>query len=183
MIEHTSYSKYPEWLIWLLIKQGDQQALAEVFDRLAKPIFRFIYFKVSSSEVAEDLASQVFLKFIEQLKNNPALKVSSLKAYLYRIAKNLVIDYYRTREKEELPLIYSDDQIPDSLVFDPTIEYEINELEKIINSLKAEYKEVMILRHIEGMSINEIAKILDKTSGNIRIILHRALKQLQDKHK
>ena len=161
---------------YLILKatQGESEAFGMLFDKYSDKIYRFIYYKVINKELAEDLTSQCFLKAWEQIF--AGRKIKTFQAWVYRIARNLVVDYYRTREKEELPLIYEPR-------FNPEETLNPEELEKLLLSLKNEVREIVILKYIEELSINEIAKIVDKSAGNVRVILHRALKDLQDKIK
>lgn len=168
---------------YLILKatQGESEAFGMLFDKYADKIYRFIYYKVVNKELAEDLASQCFLKAWEQISTGQ--KVKTFQAWVYRIARNLVVDYYRTREREELPLIYQDDAEDETaeLKFNPEENLNSEELEKLLLSLKSEIREIVILKYVEELSINEIAKIVEKSAGNVRVILHRALKELQNK--
>lgn len=178
-MKETSESQ--DKLLYLKAKQGDAEAFTLLFDKYSKKIYRFIYFKVSSKELAEDLASQCFLKVWEQITNGQPIK--SFQAWLYQIARNLVVDYYRNREKEELRLIYQLEEAGIEDKFDPDENLDREQLEKLLFFLKSEIREIVVLRFIEGLSIKEISKIVDKSSANIRVIIHRALKELQEKIK
>ena len=92
----------------------------------------------------------------------------------------MVNDYYRGREKEELPLIYPEQLDGEILKFNPDEELDLKQLEKILFTLKGEAREIIALRYIEELSIGEIAKIVDKSQANIRVIIHRAIKELQN---
>lgn len=163
-------------ILILKAKQGDAESFGALFDQYSDKIYRFIYYKVSKKEVAEDLASQSFLKTWEQIALG--VKIKNFQAFIYKIARNLVIDYYRSREKEELPLIYQIENTEESLKFSPDENLDKIQLEKILLSLKGEAREIITLRFIEGYSIKEVAKIIGKTTSNIRVIIHRTLKEL-----
>jgi len=156
--------------------QGNAEAFEVLFNKYSNKIYRFIYYKISNKELAEDFTSQCFLKAWEQISSKKGIK--TFQAWMYKTARNLVIDYYRSREKEELPLIYQDESSESNLRINPDSNLEIFELEKILLNLKSEVKEIVILKYIEGFSIKEIAKIVDKSSANVRVIIHRALKDL-----
>ena len=166
---------------FLVIKagQGDAEAFTLLFDKYSSKIYRFIYYKVSSKELAEDFSSQCFLKIWEQI--SIGVKVKNFQALAYKIARNLVIDYYRSREREELPLIYQEN-IESDVKFDPDKNLNLQALEKILQTLESDIREIVVLRYIEDLSIKEIAKIVDKSSGNVRVIIHRAMKNLQQKN-
>jgi len=166
-----------EKLILFKASRGDSEAYGELFDKYSKPIYRFIYFKVATQEIAEDLTSQAFLKVWEYILEGK--KIKQFKPFIYRTARNLVIDYYRTREKEELPLIYLSEEIEEQLKVDPDKEIDKENLEKLISTLKSDQREVIVLRYIEGLSIKEISNVVDKSNSNVRVIIHRALKELK----
>lgn len=176
------YKKLAEKIIVLKALTGDKVAYSYIFDKYHKKIYRFIFFKVSNQELAEDLASQVFLQVWEHIINKN--KITELQAFIYQVARNKVIDYYRNKEKEELPLIFENQEAGSSIkineqkILDQAIDNEV--LTKLINKLKGNYREVIILRFVEEYSINEIAKILNKSKVNIRVLIHRALKELKD---
>ena len=171
-------SESQDKILLLKASQGDAEAFGLLFDKYSKKIYRFIYFKVSNPEIAEDITSQCFLRVWEQIGTEQ--KIRKFQSWLYRVARNLVIDYYRSRQKEELPLIYSIEQLESEL---PNInadqELDLKQLEKLLFTLKSEVREIITLRYIEELSIKEIAKIVDKSPANVRVIIHRALKELQ----
>lgn len=173
-----------EKIIILRALQGDKNAFAFIFDKFNKKIYRFIYFKVSNHELAEDLTSQAFLQVWEHIINKN--KIKHLQAFIYQVARNKVIDYYRLKEKEELPLIYDDNDEPvimakdeksDPKKLDQAIDNEL--LLKVINKLKHNYREIIILKFIEDLSINEIAEILEKSNVGVRVMIHRAIKEVK----
>jgi len=164
----------------LLLKatNGDAESFGVLFDKYSKKIYRFIFYKVSSNEIAEDLTSQCFLKTWEHLTTGT--KIKNFQQWIYRVSRNLVIDYYRSREKEELPLIYQDDEIlHESLVVNPDNNLNSDELKALILTLKSDIREIILLKYVEDLSIKEIAKIVDKSPGNIRVIIHRAIQELK----
>lgn len=172
-------SKSQDKLFYFKAKQGDAEAFTLLFDKYSKKIYRFIYFKISNKELAEDLASQCFLKAWEQIARGQRIK--NFQSWLYRIARNLVVDYYRNREKEELRLIYQLEEAGTEDKFNPDENLDREQLEKLLFLLKSEIREIVVLRFIEQLSIKEIAKIVDKSAANVRVIIHRALKELQEK--
>lgn len=171
-------SDHQDKVLLIQASQGDANSFGTLFDKYHAKIYRFIFFKISSKEIAEDLASQTFLKCWEHL--SAGNKVDKFQAWLYRIARNLIIDYFRSREKEELPLIYQENSEIEEIKVDPGQNLTREELEKIIFNLKSEAREIILLRYIEDLSIKEISKIVDKSAVNVRVIIHRAIKELQE---
>lgn len=160
-----------------------------IYDEHVKPIFRFIYFKVSSREEAEDLTSETFLKawgYISRAGNGN--KIRNLKAFFYQIANNLVIDFYRKKSLLPLSLTYTNDESKsnidivdekagDSKKFEK--DEEIEDLRNALKSIPANYCDIVIWYYLEDMKISEIAHITQKSEGAVRVLIHRALKSLK----
>ncbi|MFH1838179.1 MAG: RNA polymerase sigma factor [Candidatus Kuenenbacteria bacterium] len=171
-----------KFILWR-IQQGEIKPFEEIYDYYAPKIYKFIYFKVSSVEDAEDLASQTFIKFLKYLTKKQ--KINNLQALLYSIAKNLVIDFYR--QKKQVSLF--DDKIKDKMIDEKSLienlnstldlTLEIENIKKALEKLNNEDKEIIILRFINDLSIKEIAKILNKSQNNTKVFLHRALRRLK----
>jgi len=158
----------------------------KVYNQYVDKIYRFIFFKVDSPETAEDLTAQVFTKFWIKLREFNRSKNIELKnpgSYLYQIAKNEVIDHYR--KKDQFQIVSTETiQIVDpspSLEQKTQTQSDFLKIKKCLQQLKEDYQNVIILRHIENLSIKEIAGILDKSEASTRVLLHRALKQLKEK--
>lgn len=157
----------------------------KLYDKYANDIFRFIYFKVSNQEKAQDLASEVFLRFWKLLRiKKQDLRFKNKRALLYKIARNLVIDYYRKKSSHEMRL---DDKIADILPDksdvhkSSEISSEIEQMLNALQNIKQEYREAVVLYYIDEMRIKEIAGILDKTENNVRVLIHRGLNALRKK--
>lgn len=171
-----------KYLIFKVRQNKDADAYGQLYDYYVDRIFRFILFKVSSIEEAEDLTSEVFLKTWEYV-NNGAGKIKNLNALLYKVARNAVIDHYRAKssnavatDEERMELI----QDKRDLEGEANAKIEILNIEKHLAKLKDAYREVIILKYVEEFSIGEIAEIVDKSRGNVRVLLHRALQALRE---
>jgi RNA polymerase sigma-70 factor (ECF subfamily) len=169
--------------------RGEKEAFAEIYDFYVIRIFRFVYLKTSSKETAEDLTSETFLKcwrYIKQ-KNEAGkkeiVKNNKISSFLYKIARNLIIDHYR--KKKDLIIEISEEEkgaIIDhkqDILAEISKKQEIEELRKSLGCLKDDYQEILILRHVEDLSMPEIAEITGKKEGAIRVQLHRAVKALE----
>ncbi len=160
-------------------KEGSQPAFAEIYNLYFKKIYKFIYFRVGHKEAAEDLAEDVFVKAFEKIKtiNNN----NSFDAWLYQIARNKIIDYYREK-KSTIAL----EEVEN------TLEYETNVIDavdlkdrqkallKMMKELGTEQQAVLKLKFLEDFSNKEIAELLNKNEGAIRVIQHRAITKLQE---
>jgi len=177
-------SKFQDKFLLLRLKKKDPDAFAEVYNQYITPIYRFVYFKVSSRQDAEDLTSEVFMKvwnYITETEDD----IENLRALLYRTARNLVIDHYRRNARrdvindvEMMENIVDDKQ--QSLLSQVDTNIDMQSIEKLMRQMKDEYREVIVLKYLEELSIAEIAKILNKTKGSVRVTLHRALKTAKE---
>jgi len=154
---------------------------SEIYNRYVDKIYRFIFLKVSSQEVAEDLASETFLKTWETYKNgNP--EIENIQAFLYKTARNLVIDYYRGKGKAK---IVSADYRP---IIDPKqnleekafLNSDIENIKQALANLKEDYQDVIIWYYLDDLPISEISQMLDRTEEATRVLLHRALNALKN---
>jgi RNA polymerase sigma-70 factor (ECF subfamily) len=164
----------------------NKESFAALYDEHIKSIYRFIFFKVNSKEEAEDLASETFLKawnYLSKAENSD--KVHNFKAFLYQIANNLVIDFYRKRSL--LPITLNDGDWEDANVPDTQLsgidkikkEDDVAELKEAFKKIPENYSSVVIWYYLEELQIPEIAQILGKSEGTVRVTVHRALKALK----
>jgi RNA polymerase sigma-70 factor (ECF subfamily) len=181
-----SAEKLKEKILYLRLKKKDKEAFVKVYDLYFDDIYRFIYFKVSNKEEAEDISSSVFLKTWDYIQNNNLGEFKSLKPFLYQVARNAVIDYYRKKSSSEnLSLDHKNNTI-DVVDEKQNIEGEIDikkEHENLMSGLKElkdEYREILIMRYVNELSISEISDALDKTKGNVRVIIYRAVQALRE---
>lgn len=174
-----------KYLLYQIQTKRDSNAYGELYDKYVAGIFRFISFKVGSREEAQDLTSEVFLKAWHYALESR--DIGSFSALLYRIARNLVIDYYRSRrthisldeniESEDESSIQITDQGEQIRMLDTTL--EATAAIEAMKLMKEEYRDILMLRHVEDLSISEIAEIVGKTQVHVRVTLHRAAKTLK----
>ncbi len=184
-IESTS-KKVDEKKLFSKIKKRDQEAFAKAYDLYVDDIYRFIYFKIGNQEEAQDLTSAVFLKTWNYILENSLKDFKTLRALIYRIARNAVIDHYRKTsglsnvsiDNEENQIDIKDESR--GILEDIEIKTDYAQIELKLKNIKEEYREVIILRYVNELSIAEISKVIDKSKGNIRVIISRALKALRN---
>jgi RNA polymerase sigma-70 factor (ECF subfamily) len=169
-----------------LKKHKDKQAFIEAYDLYIDDIYRFIYFKVGDGDEAEDIASMVFLKCWNYIYEGNLGDYQTLKSLLYKIARNTIIDHYRKNQNRKSVSIDNIAETSIKTEIQASTEEKVAvdfDFQKIVKEtlplLKEEYREVIILRFINELKISEIATVLGKTNGNIRVIIHRALEALQ----
>jgi RNA polymerase sigma-70 factor, ECF subfamily len=159
-------------------KSGDCEAFAQLYDAYLERVYRYVYFRVSDEQTAEDLASQVFLKAWEGLERYQ-MKGSPFVAWLYTIAHNLVIDHYRTRKdsvalEDIIPLASEDDSLDEQV----GVTYDLQTMRDALQFLNEEQQQVLTLRFIAELSTEHIAKIMGKREGAIRALQMRALQMM-----
>jgi len=160
----------------------DKQAFIEIYNLYVDDIYRFIYFKVGHKEEAQDIASTVFLKAWDYIALNKVDKSKNLKALFYKIARNSVVDYYRSK-KDTSPLESLKNTDLKDIKQDPQaiteIKHDYERILKLLNNIKEEYKEIIILKHINELTWDEISQTLSKSKGSLRVLVHRATKALE----
>jgi RNA polymerase sigma-70 factor (ECF subfamily) len=162
----------------LLAKAGDAEAFGHLYETYLDRIYRYIYFRVTDEQTAEDLISQVFTKAWENLdRYQPSGR--PFIAWLYTIAHNTVIDHYRTRKDtvaiENTLSLASDSPSPDEQV---ELHFEADHLRSALQTLTSEQQQVVVLKFIAGMTTDEIAAQLQKSAGAVRALQMRALQAL-----
>ena len=161
-------------------KQGDQEALVSLYERYRSSVFSYIYYRVSDQDSAEDLTADVFVRMLTKM-DTYVHKTRPILAWLYTIARNLVIDHYRSNGKMNVAhldeaLIVSDDGHPGKIVQE-RMDQEC--LRRALEQLTEEQRQVILLKFIEGREIGEVAEILGKNERAIRSLQHRALVAMQ----
>ncbi|OGE83694.1 MAG: hypothetical protein A3B10_04545 [Candidatus Doudnabacteria bacterium RIFCSPLOWO2_01_FULL_44_21] len=160
-------------------QSGDSQAFGRIYDEFADKLYRFIFFRVGHREIAEDVLSDTFVKSWQKIHqiNSP----KSLSAWLYQIARNNIIDYYRLK-KESVALEEIADTLEDAVnpieIINATMQQK--KILDVLNQLPTEQRQVIQYRFFEDLSNEEIAFILNKTEGAIRVIQHRAIIRLKE---
>ena len=159
-----------------------KQQFLEGYDAYADSLYRFIFFKVRHNhELAEDILQQTFCNAWKKLEEKGALE--HLQAYLYQIARNLVIDHIKKASTQrEIQIDESHDVSDEHLT--PIIDLLDHQLalevaKNLITSLPDNYLEIIQLRFIEDKTIDEIAELLSISHNNVSLRIHRALKSLK----
>lgn len=160
------------------IKRGDEQAFTQFYNTYKDKIYSFIYFKVSSKEKADDLVNDVFLKVYRYLKEGN--DIDNFQAFLYKTARNSIIDFYRTRQQnvslDSISEIASREDI--SAKIDNKLGVE--KIATAIKQLSNDCQEIIVLRFIDGLSFEEISQSTGKSLGSCRMLAHRGIKKVKE---
>ena len=169
-----------EKVVFLKLKSGNTEAYGYFYSKYVKKVYSFVLFKVSNKEVAEDLTQDIFLKTWQHIVDKKELK--SFQAFIFRVARNTIIDYYRQSNKKTIDINnipeIEDLKVNISKSLDKSI--GITKLLYNIYKLKPEYQEVLLLHYVQDLSIDDIGEILQKKKNNVRVIIHRALNKLKE---
>lgn len=171
-------------LLYRVRVEKDTEAFGELYDRYVGKIYRFVYLKVSHKEEAEDIVSEVFLKtwnYLIDVQRENTHEIKSFSGLIYTIARTSLVDFYRARARRKECTIEVLENVAHEadLELSNDREWEIERLLRGLKNLKHEYQEIIVLKYIEELSTQEVAKILDKSSVTVRVTLHRALKILK----
>jgi RNA polymerase sigma-70 factor (ECF subfamily) len=163
-------------------QEGDSEAFGLLYERHAPAVFRYLYAHIDSRLDAEDLTEEVFLRLWRSLNNFREQGVP-FGAYLFRIARNSLVDHYRRSSRTSKPVSLEENTIRDSRP-DPAEaaakSIESQEIRKLLDQLREDHRTVLLLRFMGGLSPEETAEVMGKSAGAIRVLQHRALAALKN---
>ena len=157
--------------------EGSFEAFGDLYRLYVNQIYQYVAYQVRNNMVAEDITADVFTRVLEHIDSCKG-KGATFTAWLYRIAHNRVIDYFRS-DRRHLPL--ESDGVYDlgDIKQDPFKHLERRELYGAIMELPASHRQVIILKFIVGLDNREIGYVVRKSEGAVRIIQMRALASLR----
>ncbi|MBP6976074.1 RNA polymerase sigma factor [Candidatus Dojkabacteria bacterium] len=160
-------------------KLENRQDLEDLFKWLNEPLYRYIYIRCGyNKELAEDITQDIFIKVWEKRKSFNQKK-SSLKNWIYVIARNYLTDFYR---KKKIEGVTFNEEIEQTLRSDGmSVEDEsmLIDILKSLDRLKEKEKEVILLRYVQDLEIEDISKIVGKSYNTTKVMIHRAIKKLK----
>lgn len=172
---------------------GDENALALLINRHQSKIYGFIYSKISDRDVSDDIFQDTFIKVIKTLKSNAYNEEGKFLPWVMRIAHNLIVDHFRKNKK--MPMFRETEEFSIfSIMSDnaPNVESKIitsqveSDLQKLIDELPADQREVLVMRMYQDLSFKEIADLtgvsINTALGRMRYALMN-LRKIIDKHK
>jgi RNA polymerase sigma-70 factor (ECF subfamily) len=158
-------------------KSGDKLAVSQIYERYAPAIYRYIYFRVGEHQLAEDLQADVFLRMLEGIHRYED-RGWPISAWLYRIAHDRTVDTMRRRRtRQHVPLESWGGACdgPEECV-DMRLDYE--EVKRLMLDLTDEQRQVLYMRFLADMSIQEVATRLGRTEGSVKALQHRGLQSI-----
>jgi len=152
----------------------------KAYDEFSDAIFRHCFFKLSDRELAKDVLQDVFMRTWEYMSQKGEIK--NIKAFLYQVANNLIIDQYRKRKNnlslEEMKETGFD--VPSKEKRDAYFSAEVRNIMEIIKKLDPIYKDVLFFRYVDDLSPKDIAEILNESENVISVRLNRGIKKIQE---
>jgi RNA polymerase sigma-70 factor (ECF subfamily) len=160
--------------------ESNESALSDLYEEYYDKISRYAYLRIGNKEEAEDIAGEVFLKALKSLKSYKERGVP-MQAWLFRIAHNLVVDYYRRMQKHRtIPI--ENVQIESGV--NPAVKAEENaelaQVQKAMEQLTQEQKEVLRLRFFSELTSKETGQVLHKSDGAVREMQRAAIEKLRN---
>ena len=176
----TPIQQSEDHLVQQAIKR-DETAFTALYRGCVERVYRHIYYKVSDSADAQDITQEVFIKAWNSIETYQS-KGTPFIAWIITIANNLIVDHYRKQKRtiptEELHEVEPVDELSDPAK-ETEIKFENAFIKKTVLKLKGDKQKVILMHFIDGMTYEEIAKVLNKSEGSIRVIQYRALGELR----
>jgi len=161
-------------------QNGDTQAFGSLYSLFLRKIYRFVYFMVESETLAEDIAQNTFVKAWKAL---PVFsqKKGTFQAYLFSIARNLVMDHFRQKKTISVDLDFVTNIESSENIEEQTINgEEKQQVKQAINKLDDKEKQMIILRYFEELPMGDIAKTFTMEEGAVRVRIFRILRKLKE---
>lgn len=159
---------------------GDAEAFATLYEDLAPRVLRFLCHHVTNPDMAEELMQRTFVKVVEALPRFEVRRDVPLRAWVFRLARNVMIDDHRTAhpalDLEMIPDQPSDLPGPEQLV---EAEVQRRELLQALERLPKDEHDVIVYRFFGGLAPHEVAPLLHRSDGAVRVLQHRALRRLR----
>lgn len=160
-------------------KTYDPEALGAIYERYYQGIYRYVYYRVGDSALAEDLTADIFLKMLHGIESY-SIQGVPFSAWLYRIARNRIIDHLR-RQPAKSDLSLEEARVENIASSESTLENALqrDELLKAVQVLTDDQRQVIVLKFIDDLDNATIAAMLHKTEGAVKSLQHRALDTLR----
>ena len=164
----------------MLDKKVNRDNFGQLYDKYIKKIFNFIYYKTHHKETAEDLTSDTFIKALNKLDRFDENK-GSFSTWIYQIARNTVIDFYRTEKNSVNVDDVWDLSTDEDILRDLDTAKKLEDVKEHLKTLKNEQREIVILRVWQGMSYKEISEAMGKSEASCKMAFSRTIKILKER--
>lgn len=159
--------------------RGNSKAFEKLYKKYIEKIYKFVFYKTMHKETAEDLTSTIFFKALDKLDTFDDTK-SKFQTWLFNIARNTVIDHYRTKKPNQN--IEDFWGIADNHNLNSIVEnnLKIEDVKKVLQTLNTEQREIVLLRVWQGLSYKEIGEIMGKSENACKVSFSRSAAKLKD---
>lgn len=155
----------------------DRQAFSDLYQQYASRIYNYIYQRTGSTVEAEELTATVFLRALSHLDSYQP-RGQSFGTWLFTIAHNLLVNWYRDRERQGAPLLREVSGSEDVAAALATAE-EVALMQRAVAGLPEERQQLIFLKYVDGLSNAEIGRVMGRSEGAIKSLLHRTLRALR----
>lgn len=152
-----------------------------LFEEYSDVVYRLCLYKTSNENVAHDLTQETFLRLWKTLSSDR--EIAKPKQYIYQIARNLIVDYYKSNKAISLDILQEGGFDPKSDGNSTEIMSEVSILKEAIEDLDPEFRDVIYMKFVEEMKVKEIAEILDISENLASVRINRGKKKLKEKFK
>lgn len=161
----------------MLTADQKKQEFIAAYSQYSDDIFRYLLFRVYDRGVAKELVQEAFTRTWKYISEGKEIK--NIRAFVYKTAYHLAIDESRKKKESSLDfLLESGFNVPDNQSIDRREKIDCLAAMQELEKLEEDFREVLLLRHVEGLGVKEIAEILDLSENIISVRIHRGLKQL-----
>lgn len=158
---------------------SNEQQFLELYEGQADAVFRHCFFKVSDRELARDLTQEAFMKTWKALAEGQVLE--NPKAFLFRVAGNLVIDHYRRKKEVSLDVLQEAGFDPSNDDYEAILVHaDVEHVQGVLMQLEETHREIIVLRYVNDLSIAEIAESLQESENVVSVRIHRAVQKLKE---
>lgn len=163
----------------MMIPPGVFGNLEELFKDLWPEVYRFVYYKVQNREEAEELTQDTFNRVYPKIRDNQ-VQQEKVRAYVFQAARNMMKDLWRKRARH--PKVVNIEEVQESRLSDSGMENEPEDKMVILEAMEelpVDYRDVLVLRIIEGYSVQEVAEKMERSPGAVRSLQFRAAQNLK----
>lgn len=155
-----------------------QKAFLDVYDRFADAIFRYALVRIGDRDLAQDIMQETFFKTWSYVCDGGEVK--QVRPFLYRTARNLIVDHARKKKMISLEAL-----VEEGVEFTGDVRNHPEEITmhrdvlRVMQSLDEAYREVLLLRYVEGLSIAEIASVIEESKNVVSVRIHRGIQKIK----
>lgn len=164
------------------IQTGDDSAFADAYDLYAPKLWKHAYYRTGAKEHADDIMSETFLRAWEFVRDR-SKEIQHLRAFLYRVINNLIVDHYRRNARAPITL---DEEMERTMGYDAGIDeatdlnLETERMRLALDAVRVEVREILVMRFIDDLTIEEISEATGRTKNAVYVSIHRAIKELKN---